>query len=202
MVLHARKFVRLVCTSILAIAFALVNASAASKIRDSSSTSSHPLILRSFINKVLNEGEDNRLGPNLSRVLGLDANHNSKVFERIEDQCADGRYRTANVLFEIDSSTGVLKPLELILLSQRTQSGAIESDWLRINPDGSIKKALRNSGRLTPEGRGVAGSAIQMPFEGDDAKRLLKRELDFWLKGVGLKKKAKDARPPVDNPPK
>ena len=149
----------------------------------------HELALAEFINKVVLEGEDNNLGQNISRVLGLEPDHKSKVFEKLEGDCGDNRYRTVNVVVEKVPETDRLKPVSVILQAKRTRPGVGEVDYFRLDPDGGIGKAFRTSVKMTPDGHGVPGSAVNVDFDPDEAKTLLKRELDFWLKGIGLKKK-------------
>ncbi|MBI5623794.1 MAG: hypothetical protein HY924_08455 [Elusimicrobia bacterium] len=161
--------------------------------------------LEKFIHKVLAEGYDNDLGPNLARVLGLDPNHKTKGSERFKDDCLDNRYRSVNVVVEKIPESDRLKPISVIFLAKKTQPGASDSNWFKLKPDGSIEKAFRGLGKLTDDGHGVPGSAVDVDLDPDEAKVLLKRELDFWLKGIGLKKKpvetAKKAAPePTQKP--
>lgn len=107
----------------------------------------------------------------------------------MEQDCLDNRYRTADVAIEKSSETSQIEPVAIILLAKKIRPGASESAWFRLNPEGSLVKAFRRSGKRTPEGHGVPGTAVDIEFDPDEAQRLLKRELDFWLKGIGLKKK-------------
>lgn len=129
------------------------------------------------------------MGPNISRDLGLDPDHNSKLFERVRDECVDGRDRAANVVVEKVLKSDRLKSISVVFLAQKVWQGASESYYFKIKPDGAIEKAFRNSGKVNPDGHGVPGSGINVDLEPDEAQRLLKRELDFWLRGIGLKKK-------------
>ncbi|MBI5882335.1 MAG: hypothetical protein HZB91_04440 [Elusimicrobia bacterium] len=187
------RLVSLIAFCSLSIAFgpAFVNAAAkpdAAKQSKKPGKKSQGLTLTEFINKVLTEGDDNDFLPATAQVLGLEPGHKTKAFEKLEDKCADKRYRTVDVVVEKVPGSNQLKPACVILLAKRTLPGAAEHEWFRLKPDGSIEKAYRTTGKLTADGHGVPGSAVDMDFDPDEAKALLKRELDFWLKGIGLKK--------------
>ncbi|MFA6319189.1 MAG: hypothetical protein WC943_17385 [Elusimicrobiota bacterium] len=151
--------------------------------------------LEAFIQQALTNGDDNDFGPNLSRILDLKPNHRTKGFERLREMCADDRDRSVDVVVEKVSDSEQLKPVWVIFFAKRVLSRATDSVWFKLRPDGSIEKALRSTGKITEDGHGVPGSGVAVDLDSDEARRLLKREFDFWLKGIGLKKKAGPAAP-------
>ncbi|MFA6316437.1 MAG: hypothetical protein WC943_03390 [Elusimicrobiota bacterium] len=156
--------------------------------------SSAGISLEQFIQSVVVLGEENTPRAIL-KASGLDPNLKTKVVERVEADSSDRRYRTVNVVMPgVSSSTAPAKPDWVILLSAKKAMGASESDVLRLSADGSLKRAIRRAGKLTQDGHGVPGTAVDIELEAEESERLLKRELDFWLKGIGLKKKAADKK--------
>jgi hypothetical protein len=145
------------------------------------------MTLKEFSQKVIMEGVDNRLGPILAPVLGIPPDAQSRAFEMKEGDCSDGKYRTFDVI--VESSGTERLPHMFVLLVMKKHGLSTEDYWFTLHPNGRIEKALRSMGKLTETGHGVPGSSVDVDLDPDEAQRLLKRELDFWLKGIGLKKK-------------
>ncbi|MBI4677382.1 MAG: ankyrin repeat domain-containing protein [Elusimicrobia bacterium] len=130
--------------------------------------------LDQFMRNLLKDGKETILAPRISRVLGIEPNLPSMVREHDEDDCADKAAREARVFYEKDGQTGGLRVIHLVLLVDRTEPQASVGEFFRLEPNGTLAKALRSTG---------------VEIGPDEARRLLKRELDFWLNGIGLKKK-------------
>jgi hypothetical protein len=145
--------------------------------------------LREHVLGILMDGAENSLGANISRVLEIEAGLKSKVIERLPEQCSDGRGRTFDVMYEKNPTTGNLEPTLLLLLSAKRRPGSAEGQWFKLRPDGTPIKAFRTMGKRDSEGNSIRGAGVTMVLEEEESERLLKRELDFWLKGIGLKEK-------------
>ncbi|MBI4677311.1 MAG: hypothetical protein HY748_06985 [Elusimicrobia bacterium] len=141
-----------------------------------------------FIKKVLKEGIDNDIGNN-ARALGFEGNPPTKAVGKDEEETSDNLARSFDVLIEKLPDNGGIRPVSLVLIASKQTSSALQGELFRLKPDGTLEKAIRTMGKLDEKGDGIPGSAVNVDLDPDEAQRLLKRELDFWLKGKGLKKK-------------
>ncbi len=161
------------------------------------------MTLEEFIKKVLREEvENDSLHPNLSRVIGLEPNLPARVTGKDAEDCMDNKDRTFRVVLQNDAPNGGQKPMALVLYTKKLLPGALQDEILLLKPDGTIEKATSGRGRRDQDGKSIRGSAIRIDLDPDEAKRVLQRELDFWLRGIGLKKKAAAGKAQAETPAK
>ncbi|MFA6317184.1 MAG: hypothetical protein WC943_07185 [Elusimicrobiota bacterium] len=99
-------------------------------------------------------------------------------------QAEDGRSRRALVFMEPVGRGG--KPLALVLFARKddAKGKAVERLWLKLDLDGRLLKVRRVAGPADKK----AKPAFPDP-KSKQSLELRQRELDFWLKGVGHRRK-------------
>ncbi len=155
--------------------------------------------LPAFIDHVIHHGKNHYIRKSFARLLELEALAPTRAEEEFREVCADDRYRSINVIVSKSPETGELKPVKVMLYAKRVRGTTQESAFLRLGLDGKLEKSVTGVGQFTPEGKPIRGSAKDTFLDpaSPEAQALLKRELDFWLKGVGLKQKPAPP-PPVE----
>lgn len=138
-----------------------------------------------FINKVMAEGWEGDLSDQDARgLLGFPAD--TKVYGTdAKPQDADDE-ASRRFMVVLDSSTTTVRAQgALMRMSKKRAEGNYEGAAFRLLPDGQLERAL------TMRGTGVSGEAEfeDVDINSPSAKAAFQREMNFWLKGTGRKKK-------------
>ncbi|MBI4677330.1 MAG: hypothetical protein HY748_07080 [Elusimicrobia bacterium] len=143
--------------------------------------------------KALNEGGDRDGTKTFSGILGLDPLVPTKRLKLPAEECDDHRLRLFDVQVQRSPETGRIIPVKAMLLVRKVEGPRSESAYLQLGLDGTLEKIKTASSRVDENGKYIRGSGkpTVLDPESAEAKALLQRELDFWLKGIGLKEKRK-----------
>ena len=147
--------------------------------------------LKQLIQRLVADGTDVPVGPNMGKFLGFPNGADSK-YEQVEpDDTTDGLQHNVKVVLD-RSTEGSEKPVCLIVIGARL-GPETSSNYFRLTLEGKPALAFRFSGRNDENGRAVRGSGVKTDLDLNDpeVKASLQRELDFWLKGKGRKKAAR-----------
>ncbi len=108
----------------------------------------------------------------------------------------DDRYRLCGVVVE-KLSDGRLRPQNITFQARKKAGRDSETFRAKTTLEGKLLKAYIQHGKVDEKGAGIAGSAVVAHLDPDSAmaQQLIRRELDFWLYGIGRKKPEPAAKP-------
>lgn len=153
------------------------------------------LTLSQLIEMAVEKGGIHEAAPTqLSRDLGDEPGTKLKFLDKEESDAEDALERSFYVAL---SSSG--QPQRLSLLRKKREKEGSRSFWASLDLKGQVQAAFFLEGKYDAEGKPVPGSRKKTDIEPADAKKLVKQELDFWLKGIGQKKTAGSGETSVKN---
>lgn len=141
--------------------------------------------LAEFVAKVLAEGKAGRIMSMPAAHLGIAKGSAQKSLTAAPRECEDGSERSFAALTQGPPASPSARELVLKTYRRDLKLWRVQRVLLRLKPDGTIIKAVVGAGDLTPTGGDKKGSFVPRTPEPDEAKKLLRRELDFWLLGAG-----------------
>lgn len=146
--------------------------------------------LQQITKRALDEGGEAD-STNCWKLIGIPKPAKSYVLEALGEETEDGRSH----VFAVVTSTTTLKAVSLcfsVLDMGRPARDDIEFIDYSATPAGALQDARRAVGKLDEAGQVIKNSQVLTSFDIKDSaiKANYQRELDFWLKGKGRKKKA------------
>lgn len=142
--------------------------------------------LEDVIRRVVETGKADTLDSSTADELGLAPQAPARLEKSPGAESDDGALRIFRVVF---SSTPPSAPAHVLLMAQKKDKakGKVEIKLFRLNLDGSMVTGTVATANLG-EGGGVvdgSGETQKLDPRSRSAKKLVRRELDFWLKGAG-----------------
>lgn len=123
--------------------------------------------------------------------LGFDRSLSARRLKVKKLETEDGISRVFEV--PVDAKTAAPRVNVVVMRAiERSTTTKEVTDWFFVvTPRGALTKAVTMTGKIDDTGKSVRGSALgnisHMPAGALETRRLLRRELDFWLKGIGRK---------------
>jgi len=156
-----------------------------------------PLTVDGLVKKAVKNGDDSKLPAVIAaRTLGLaKKDYVSKALEAQPEEAQDGLHRLFSVLYEEVERGQPPVPVYLAWAVQDKELRELSSYLTDL--DGKLKKATRLEARTDGEGDAGKGLGVVTNLElgSDEVKKAFKKELDFWFRGSGRKKKATSPPP-------
>lgn len=161
--------------------------------KDPSQSKAKSLSFSELVLKLLVEGDDrDDFNDRRAELMGFAMGLPSKADGVPSRQTADGISRQCNLVMEKPTGTSITKPICLVLMAGQRFPGERkrEAYYFRVGLDGKLEKSLLNVGKLDESGNTVPGSGelTELNVDAAHVKAMLRRELDFWLKGKLRKK--------------
>lgn len=159
------------------------------------------LTLERLTQQVMDEGfEGDTICNECSDLDGTPEGLKCYGFDHPASDSEDKRIRKFLVL--LDPSTTTIRAKALCVASTLHGVGAQDGyafTRFLLRPDGLLRAAQMAKGKLDEKGKTIPGSAVGnitgLDIKAPDTKKQLRRELDFWLKGKGKKKRPEKAGP-------
>ncbi len=142
-----------------------------------------------YLENLAKEGKAAKLGEGAATDSGLPKGSPVRGAVAKPEGTADGRQRNIQAVF-LSTESPRVNQVVLQAMEKNFKKGEGRVETFRLNSAGILERATLFETKMDEAGIPVPGTdrVSQLDLDARKTKKALRRELDFWLRGVGRKK--------------